>query len=84
MIYAPTPLWVDWMADTTWFADNGYRFWVRDVGAATPALPASNWGGHGWTYWQYAIAPVAGIKGRVDRNRFSGTVLAPLRIKNNR
>ena len=84
MIYAPTALWTDSMGDTTWFADNGYRFWVRDIGAPSPTLPASDWGGQGWTLWQYAIAPVAGIRGKVDRNYFNGTVLAPLRIKNNR
>ncbi len=84
IIYAPTALWVDSMGDTTWFADNGYRFWVRAIGATDPTLPANDWGGQGWTFWQYAIAPVTGIKGKVDRNYFKGTVLAPLRIKNNR
>ena len=84
MIYAPTVLWVNSMGDTTWFADNGYRFWVRDLGATSPTLPANDWGGQGWTLWQYAIAPVPGIRGKVDRNYFNGTILAPLRIKNNR
>ena len=84
IIYAPTQLWIDSMGDTTWFADNGYRFWVRGINVASPTLPANNWGGHGWTFWQYAIAPVPGIRGKVDRNYLNGTVLAPLRIKNNR
>jgi GH25 family lysozyme M1 (1,4-beta-N-acetylmuramidase) len=84
MIYAPTALWVQWMGDSTWFAENGYRFWVRDWVNATPTVPANNWGGHGWTLWQYGKAPVAGFSGKVDVNRFNGTILAPLRIKNNR
>jgi GH25 family lysozyme M1 (1,4-beta-N-acetylmuramidase) len=83
MIYAPTALWVDWMTDTTWFADNGYRFWARDWLNDTPTLPANEWGGHGWTLWQYGKAPIPGIRGKVDVNHFNGTVLAPLRIKNN-
>jgi len=85
MIYAPTSLWVDWMGNTTWFADNGYRFWVRDWDSVdAPILPANNWGGHGWTLWQTGTAQVPGIKGWVDQNLFNGPVLAPIRIKNNR
>lgn len=84
IIYAPTALWIDSMGDTTWFADNGYRYWVRHLGAVSPTLPANDWGGHGWTLWQYAIAPASGIRGKVDWNHFNGTVLAPIRIKNNR
>ncbi len=84
MIYAPTPLWVDWMGNTTWFAENGYRFWVRDWYVDSPTLPANNWGGNGWTLWQTGKAPVPGIRGTVDQDRFNGPVLAPIRIKNNR
>lgn len=84
MIYAPIPLWVDWMGDTTWFADNGYRLWVRDWGVVSPNVPANHWGGHGWTLWQYGKAVVAGIRSKVDINHFNGTSLAELRIKNNR
>jgi GH25 family lysozyme M1 (1,4-beta-N-acetylmuramidase) len=46
-------------------------------------VPANDWGGHGWTLWQYGKAPVPGIRGKVDVNRYNGTLLAPLRIKNN-
>ena len=84
MIYAPTPLWVDWMGNTTWFADNGYRFWARDWDVASPTVPGDDWGGHGWTFWQYGKAPVSGIRGKVDVNHFNGSDLAPIRIKNNR
>jgi lysozyme len=85
MIYAPTPLWIEWMGNTTWFADNGYRFWVRDWDSVdAPILPANNWGGLGWTLWQTGTAQVPGIRGWVDQNLFNGAVLAPIRIKNNR
>jgi hypothetical protein len=40
-------------------------------------VPASNWGGRGWTFWQYTSdGTVPGIVGRVDLDRFNGTDLA--------
>ena len=84
MIYAAAPFWVDHMGDTTWFADNGYRLWVRDWANDVPTVPANNWGGNGWTIWQDGKAAVPGIRSKVDTNLYNGTVLAPLRIKNNR
>jgi len=48
-------------------------------------VPAGNWAGHGWTLWQYdSCGSVNGVEGCVDRDRYNGTGLAPLRIKNNR
>jgi lysozyme len=74
------------MGNTTWFADNGYPLWIAHYTPnAQPTVPASNWGGHGWTFWQYTnLGTVAGIDGNVDQDRYNGTVLAPLKIKNNR
>jgi GH25 family lysozyme M1 (1,4-beta-N-acetylmuramidase) len=35
-----------------------------------PSVPADNWGGRGWSIWQFTNSGrVAGISGRVDRNR---------------
>jgi lysozyme len=84
MIYASAAFWVEWMGNTTWFADNGYRLWIRHWGVASPTLPANDWSGHGWTLWQYGKAAVLGITSKVDRDRFNGTQLAPIRIENNR
>lgn len=84
MIYAPTALWINWMGNSTWFAENGYRFWVKDWSVESPTLPADNWGGLGWTLWQTGKGPVPGIRGTVDQNRFNGPSLAPIRIRNNR
>jgi GH25 family lysozyme M1 (1,4-beta-N-acetylmuramidase) len=87
MVYtnATSMFWVNHMADTTWFADNGYRLWIRHLDVQSPTLPASNWGGHGWTIWQYAVVGgLDGISGKVDRDWFNGTSLAPIKIKNNR
>lgn len=86
MIYTDRYFWQDHMADTTWFANHGYRLWIAHwTEGAEPTLPANNWGGNGWTLWQYAVkCCVSGIEGKVDRDRYNGDSLAPLRIKNNR
>ena len=85
-IYTTTPFWKARLGNTTWFADNGYRLWIAHwTSAAQPTLPANNWGGHGWTLWQYTNAgTVDGINGGVDQDRYNGSGLAPLKIKNNR
>jgi hypothetical protein len=44
-----------------------------------PIVPAENWGGSGWTFWQYSSSgAVPGITGRVDLDRFNGLDLTPL------
>jgi lysozyme len=84
MIYTNNSFWVERMGDTTWFADNGYRLWIRSLNVTSPTVPADNWGGRGWTLWQYAVLPgLNGINGKVDRNRYEGDTLVPIRIKYN-
>jgi lysozyme len=71
------------MADTRWFADNGYEvLWVAHwTTGASPIMPANNWGGKGWTFWQYTSdGSVPGITGRVDLNRYNGTSLTRVLI----
>lgn len=85
MIYTSPSFWKDMMGNSRWFADNGYRLWIAHHGAEQPLVPASNWGGRGWTFWQYdAHGSVAGFSGDVDLDRYSGTTFGPLKIKNNR
>ena len=74
IIYTNTPFWKTFLGNTTWFADNGYRLWIAHwTSAAQPTLPASNWGGHSWTLWQYTNAgSVDGIDGNVDQDRYRG------------
>ena len=83
MLYVSATFFADHLGDTTWFADNGYRLWVRDWENDMPTVPGGDWGGHGWTMWQDGKAAVAGISGKVDTNLYDGTSLAALRIKNN-
>jgi GH25 family lysozyme M1 (1,4-beta-N-acetylmuramidase) len=72
MIYMSPSFWRTNLNDTTWFADNGYEvLWIAHWGVQTPLPPAGNWGGKGWTVWQYTSSgSVPGIAGRVDLNRY--------------
>jgi lysozyme len=85
IIYASPSFWVDRMNNTRWFADNGYRLWIAHWRVSQPRVPASNWGGRGWTLWQMTdCGRVSGISGCVDVDLYSGTRIGRLRIRNNR
>ena len=77
MIYTSPAFWKKYMADTRTIADAGYSvLWIAHWGVSTPTLPAANWGGRGWTFWQYSnCGTVPGISGCVDLDRFNGTDL---------
>ncbi len=81
MIYTSPNFWENAMGDTTWFAANGYRtLWVAHwTSEPAPLVPAENWSGIGWTFWQYTSSgSVPGISGRVDLNRYNGLDLSPV------
>jgi len=85
VIYTSPTFWRNSMADTTWFAANGYRsLWVAHwTSGPAPSMPGGNWGGTGWTFWQYSSSgTVAGITGRVDLNRYNGTDFTPVLLTN--
>ncbi|HET7704272.1 MAG TPA: glycoside hydrolase family 25 protein [Candidatus Limnocylindrales bacterium] len=75
MIYTSPSFWSTSMGNTQALADAGYRtLWVAHwTTNASPTVPASNWGGNGWTFWQYSsTGSVPGIAGDVDLDRFNG------------
>jgi GH25 family lysozyme M1 (1,4-beta-N-acetylmuramidase) len=78
MIYTSPAFWKKYMGDSRALADAGYKtLWVAHWGVTMPTIPAANWGGRGWTFWQYSsTGTVPGIAGRVDLDRFNGTDLA--------
>ncbi len=81
LIYTSPTFWKNAMGDTTWFATNGYGMvWVAHwTSDPAPIVPGANWGGTGWTFWQYTSSgSVPGITGRVDLDRFNGLDLTPL------
>jgi GH25 family lysozyme M1 (1,4-beta-N-acetylmuramidase) len=77
MIYVSPAFWVKYLGDTRYFADAGYKIlWIAHWGVSNPTVPAQNWGGRGWTFWQYSdCGSVPGISGCVDLDRYNGTNL---------
>jgi GH25 family lysozyme M1 (1,4-beta-N-acetylmuramidase) len=84
MIYTSPSFWAISMGDTTMFADQGYSvLWIAHWGTSSPVLPAGNWGGHGWTFWQYSsCGSVTAISGCVDLDRFNGSDLTGVTFGN--
>ena len=81
MIYSSPNFWRTNMGDATWFAEHDYPLWIAHWGVAQPDVPAGNWGGHGWTFWQWTSeGSVAGVPTLVDRDRFNGAQLVHGRI----
>jgi lysozyme len=68
MIYTGPNFWRTYMGDTTKFADEGYRLlWIANWFVPQPDVPANDWGGDSWTFWQYDdCGTVPGISGCVD------------------
>jgi GH25 family lysozyme M1 (1,4-beta-N-acetylmuramidase) len=80
MIYTSPNFWSTSMGNTQMYAQSGYTvLWIAHwTSASQPTVPASNWGGHGWTFWQYTSSgTVNGISGSVDLDRYNGLTLAP-------
>jgi GH25 family lysozyme M1 (1,4-beta-N-acetylmuramidase) len=79
MIYSNPGFWRSNMGDTSWFANNGYRVWIANWKVSSPTVPASNWGGRGWSFWQYSnCGSVAGVSGCVDLDRIKGSDFSKL------
>ena len=83
VIYVSPAFWSNKMGNSTWFAKNGYDvLWIAHwTTASSPSVPAENWGGKSWTFWQYTSdGSVPGISGRVDLDRYNGTDLSKVLI----
>jgi hypothetical protein len=82
MVYTSPAGWENRTGDTTAVADAGYTvLWVAHWGVAEPRLPANDWSGHGWTFWQYTSSgSVPGIEGRVDLDWYGSSDLGPVTI----
>jgi GH25 family lysozyme M1 (1,4-beta-N-acetylmuramidase) len=75
-IYTSPSFWSNYVGNTQALAAGGYKtLWVAHWTSNTaPTVPAGNWGGNGWTFWQYTSdGTVAGISGRVDLDRYRFT-----------
>jgi lysozyme len=73
MIYTSPSFWVTATGDSKKFARNGHPLWIANWRVHKPTVPAGNWAGHGWTFWQWTdCGEVNGIKGCVDKDRYGG------------
>ena len=75
MVYTSPHGWDVRTGDTTAIADAGYTtLWVAHWDTAAPTVPAADWSGNGWTFWQYDnCGAIPGIDGCVDVDAFAGT-----------
>jgi hypothetical protein len=82
MVYTSPAGWESRTGDTTAVADAGYTvLWIAHWGVAEPRLPANEWSGNGWTFWQYTSdGSVPGIEGRVDLDWYESGDFAPVTI----
>jgi GH25 family lysozyme M1 (1,4-beta-N-acetylmuramidase) len=83
LIYTSRGFWESYMGDTTKFADDGYTLlWIAHwTNNSQPTLPANDWGGYGWTFWQYtSTGTIPGISGNVDRDWYNGRYLKKVTI----
>jgi GH25 family lysozyme M1 (1,4-beta-N-acetylmuramidase) len=82
MVYTSPYGWASRTGDTTAVAEAGYTIlWVAHWGVSSPTVPADDWSGNGWTFWQYTdCGSVPGIQGCVDLDWYATTDLQPVMI----
>ena len=75
LIYASPSFWKSAVGDTSTFATAGNRLWIAHwTKNAAPTVPAANWGGFGWTFWQWTdCEKIPGFLHCVDGDRLHGT-----------
>jgi len=75
MIYTNHSTWREWLGDSKDF--QRYPLWIANFGVRAPKVPAADWGGQGWTFWQYsekgACAGVADGRTEVDLDLYKGS-----------
>ena len=54
MVYGSIYMFQTLLGNTTWFADHGFPLWLARWGALPSPLPANDWQGQGWTFWQWS------------------------------
>ncbi|MGZ4389984.1 MAG: GH25 family lysozyme, partial [Gaiellaceae bacterium] len=81
VVYFSPNFWKKSLADTTTFAQQGFRVWIAHWKVAAPAVPAANWGGSGWTFWQWTnCETIPGFLHCVDGDRFAGASLSSVAV----
>jgi len=75
LVYSSPAFWQAHLGDSTAIAAAGTTLWIAHwTSASKPWVPAQNWNGLGWTFWQWTnCLSVPGIAGCVDGDRMHGT-----------
>lgn len=83
LIYASPSFWKTSLGDTASFAGNGHPLWIAHwTKNPGPLVPASNWGGLSWTFWQWSnCESVPGFAHCVDADRANGASAIPFTLK---
>ena len=83
LIYASPSFWQTSLGNTTAFAGNGNPLWIAHwTTNAAPLVPASNWSGLGWTFWQWTkCTKAAGFAHCGDGDRANGPTPSPFALK---
>jgi GH25 family lysozyme M1 (1,4-beta-N-acetylmuramidase) len=82
MVYTSPNGWANRTGNTTAVADAGYfLLWIAHWFVAEPTVPANDWQGNGWAFWQYSnCGTVPGISGCVDLDWYESSDFAPVTI----
>lgn len=74
-VYTSPVFWSSHLGNSTTPAALGTRLWIAHwTKASQPLVPAQNWNGSGWTFWQWTnCVAVRGIKHCADGDRMNGT-----------
>lgn len=78
-IYTYPSFWISTLGDPSTYTSA--PLWIANYGVSSPTVPASNWGGNGWTLWEYSDSgTVTGVPddGATYLNYFSGSSLKTL------
>ncbi|CAN5445672.1 hypothetical protein BH20CHL6_BH20CHL6_19940 [soil metagenome] len=85
IIYTGGYMWRTRTGDWRGSARSGHALWIAHWGASKPSVPAANWDGNGYRFWQWTDCGRVGTSTRcVDYNVFRGTRLRTMKIWANR
>jgi GH25 family lysozyme M1 (1,4-beta-N-acetylmuramidase) len=81
-VYTSPLFWKGSLGDSTAAAAVGTGLWVAHwTSSSNPLVPAQNWGGDGWRFWQWTnCLTVPGVKHCSDGDRMNGTNLDSIAI----
>ncbi len=74
-VYSSPAFWQEHLGNSPAVAAAGALLWIAHwTSASAPWVPAQNWNGHGWTFWQWTDCQVVpGLAHCSDGDRMNGT-----------